>query len=240
MTLKKIIYGKKLTDLDLQILDYIVSNIDEALVEGVRSVAKNTYTSPSTVVRLSQELGYSGFVEMCYELKPLLNETDHVKVHDSNYDFMKNLYDYNSKEAVHKIIKSFPHKKELIFIYATGFSGIIGEYLYKKLLVKGYKVVFSDNSDSVAVFENSLSDMKLFIAISKSGTTPEVLGKVLEAKNHKVPILSITNEIANPLSKNSSSVIKIKDSCKHDDRNTHLNYFFSEAIFVIETILTEV
>ncbi len=69
MNIEKTFKGKKLTENEKTILNYIMDNIDICLDEGVRGVAKNSFTSTSTIMRLSKKLGYSGFVELIYDLK---------------------------------------------------------------------------------------------------------------------------------------------------------------------------
>jgi len=54
MNLDKLTAGKQLTDLEKNILKYIIGNISDIQDMGVRAVAKETYTSPASVVRLSK------------------------------------------------------------------------------------------------------------------------------------------------------------------------------------------
>ncbi|MCR2441788.1 helix-turn-helix domain-containing protein, partial [Salmonella enterica] len=64
MDLNVLIKGKKLTDNELQILDYLLANT--AAIDGLplREIAKAIYTSPATIVRLAQKLGFSGYLEL--------------------------------------------------------------------------------------------------------------------------------------------------------------------------------
>ena len=69
----------------------------------------------------------------------------------SQQDFLKE----NSKEDIDQFIRQVLYlKQKYIFIYATGFSAIMAEYLYKKLLVLGKKTVIATGTDSIGVFEN--------------------------------------------------------------------------------------
>ncbi|MGG1679563.1 MurR/RpiR family transcriptional regulator [Neobacillus sp. NRS-1170] len=70
--ISKIIQGKNLTELETQIVQYIITNINTVLQMGVRKIAKENFTSPATVIRLSKKLGYAGFVDMYYQLLPLV------------------------------------------------------------------------------------------------------------------------------------------------------------------------
>lgn len=74
--LRKMFHGKNLTELDKQILQYIIEHIDTVLQMGVRKVAKANYTSPATVIRLAKKLGYTGFVDMYYQLLPQVKKME--------------------------------------------------------------------------------------------------------------------------------------------------------------------
>ena len=74
MNLVKLVQDKNLTDTEQQVLEYIVGNLDTALSQGVRAIAHANYTSTSTIMRLAKKMGYGGFVDMCYRLRPLVEE----------------------------------------------------------------------------------------------------------------------------------------------------------------------
>ena len=80
MNIERTFKGIKLTSNDKIILDYITKNIDTCLEEGVRGVAKNSFSSTSSIMRLSKKLGYSGFVELIYDLKKKMTAKKSEKV----------------------------------------------------------------------------------------------------------------------------------------------------------------
>ena len=71
MNLTKLTQGKNLTENERMVLDYLMENLDTALSQGVRAIARNNYTSTSTIMRLAKKLGYSGFVDMCDNLRAM-------------------------------------------------------------------------------------------------------------------------------------------------------------------------
>lgn len=73
----KLTTGKNLTGLEENILEYVIENINEIQNMGVRDVAKATYTSPASVIRLSKKLGYTGFTDMYYSLLPMIKKSGH-------------------------------------------------------------------------------------------------------------------------------------------------------------------
>lgn len=73
MDLNVLTKGKKISESEQHILTYLVSHTDK--IEGVplRKIAQELYTSPATLVRLAQKLGFSGYLELLYFLKNRLN-----------------------------------------------------------------------------------------------------------------------------------------------------------------------
>lgn len=241
MDISKMTNDKGLTEIEEKVLKYILDNIDNVIELGVRGIAKNNFTSTSTIMRLSKKLGYTGFIDMHYNLISLAKGTS-LK-YDKDNDFIKNSTDvvfmkYNSQSEVEQfvdILMKCSHK--FLFIYATGFSGIIAEYINKKLLVLGKKCIISSGTDSVGIFENNLDDISCMIAVSKSGETKLVLDKVKTAKENAIEIISFTNEHDNSISKLADISFKIEDVNKLDDRNIMPNTFFPNLIMLVEFLV---
>lgn len=241
--ISKIIQGKNLTELDVQIIRYIITNIDTVLQKGVREIAKDNFTSPATVIRLSKKLGYTGFVDMYYQLLPMIRNVEVPQSGDIE-DFLQvsqtDFLTLNSMEDIETFISEVLNlDQKYIFIYATGFSAIAAEYFHKKLLVLGRKTIFASATDSVGIFENNLEDIGALVVISKSGETQTVIDKLHAAKEHHVFTVSFTKETENRIAKLSDLNFKIMDYNKLDDRNMLPNRFFPKLLLLFEFILKQ-
>lgn len=241
--ISKIVQGKNLTEIEIQVVQYIITNIDTVLQMGVRKIAKENFTSPATVIRLSKKLGYSGFVDLYYQLLPLVKKAA-LSQSDVVGDFLeiseKDFLDYNSIEEVQTFIQNVLNlRQSYIFIYATGFSAIAAEYLYKKLLVLGRKTIFASGMDSIGVFENNLEDIGALVVISKSGETQLIIDKLQAAKEHNIFTVSFTKEIENRIAGLSDLNFKIIDHNKLDDRNILPNSFFPSLMLMFEFIIKQ-
>ncbi|ALV21779.1 MAG: MurR/RpiR family transcriptional regulator [Carnobacterium sp.] len=239
----KLIQGKNLTELDIKILKYILENIDDVLQMGVREIAKENYTSPSTVIRLAQKLGYTGFIDLYYQLLPMVKKA----AVDLN-DYTDGLFSINQQDLLKdqtlqdvelfiSNVLSLPQKH--IFIYATGFSAIAGEYLYKKLLVLGRKATIATGTDSIGVFENNLQDIGALVVISKSGETQQVIEKLTIANESNIFTVSFTKETKNRVAELSDLNFKIMDNNKLDDRNMLPTVFFPRLLMLFEYLMKE-
>ncbi|WP_051503659.1 MurR/RpiR family transcriptional regulator [Alkalibacterium sp. AK22] len=239
--LNKLTSGKKLTAMETDILTYIIAHISEIQDMGVRAVAKETFTSPASVIRLSKKLGYSGFTDMYYSLLPLVKQAEYTDYDDSrlikntdSIDMLANCTQETMDLFIDKVLNS---KDKYVFLYATGFSKIVAEYLYKKLLVLGKKAILASGSDSVGIFENNLDDIAVMLVISRSGETEQVYEKLKKAADAKIFTVSYTHEAPNRIAEISNLNLKIRDSHSLDDRNLLPNLFFPGVLLSFELIV---
>ncbi|MCD8221954.1 MAG: MurR/RpiR family transcriptional regulator [Clostridiales bacterium] len=241
--LRKITEGKNLTETETDVLRYIITHMDDVLKMGVRGVAKENFTSTSTIMRLTRKLGFDGFIDMYYRLLPLTGEKAETAA--TNLEFINSfcsnsLLQYNSYDD----IRGFARKLRgigdgYVFLYATGFSAIPMEYLTKKLLVLGIRCIASNGMDSIGVFENNLRQMKLLIVISRSGETQWVVNRVKIARENGVDTVSFTNEVDNRVNTLADMKFRIEDSNKLDDRNMMANTFFPNVMMLMELLIYE-
>ncbi len=241
--ISKFVENKGLTELEIGVFQYIVENIDELSKKGVRGIAKENYTSTSTIMRVAKKLGYAGFLEMQYHLSSLAKSsmTNETTVNDfvSQLSFDTLLIN-NSKQDIENFVKLLiENKGGLIYIHANGFSSIIAEYMYKKFLVMGIRCIFSNGTDSIGVFENNIENISLAVFISKSGETSTVLKRAVLSKNSGIKVVSFTGEVNSSLSQNSDIAFAIEDNGKLDDRNQLPSTFFPKLMAFVELIVYE-
>lgn len=240
--LNKILGNVTLSESETVVLKYLVNHLDTALEMGVRGVARECYTSTSTVMRLAKKLGYDGFIDMYYQFLNHLKD-DGQKI-DLTNDFVKQYIDsfeMNEEQyrATKEIAKVVTESKQHVFIYATGFMGFIAEYLAKKLLVLGVDVIYSDGADSIGVFENHIEDISLLIVLSRSGRSANVINRIVTAKENGICTAAITGDNDSPLSQNCNMVVRVQDDNPYDDRNQKPTLFFAKCMFYVELLIYE-
>ncbi|MFH5812125.1 MurR/RpiR family transcriptional regulator [Companilactobacillus sp. FL22-1] len=235
MKFSKLKNTKNLTNSEKEVLEFLLNNNNEVLNLGVRGVAKANFTSTSTVMRLAQKLGYSGFIEMHYKIAEYLIKND-------NSDEI--ISDIGDKiiDTPHELLEEFAQmihsqEKNFIYIYATGFSTIVAEYIYKKLLILGKKCLISSGADSIGVFENNLNNIDFLVVISKSGETQQVIDKIKMANDEGIKVVSFTGNNDNTINYLSSLPIICKDNFPADDYNQFSNAFFPNVLYVFEKVI---
>lgn len=68
MILDKLLSNSKLTGQENEVLDFIRNNPQKVLGMTVHELAQASYTSSSTVIRLCQKAGVSGYTEFKFKL----------------------------------------------------------------------------------------------------------------------------------------------------------------------------
>lgn len=224
--------GIKLTETELQLLTYITNHLDSIKGASVREIAKKNYTSPATVVRLAQKLGFKGYLELYY----YLNMRTEKHNTDEIIDFQIN---GEQLDGTIEIMKNYyrKDKTKFIFIYATGFSGIIAEYLQKKLLVNGIRVIFSSGQDSSGIIEHNVDNISMMIVISKSGETPKIIEKMSLCQKFQIPVVAFTSQTDSRVKELSDHYFEVTDDEQLDTYNRYYSSFFGKLLLLLEYIV---
>ncbi|MBP9478502.1 MAG: MurR/RpiR family transcriptional regulator [Sebaldella sp.] len=233
MNIEKAFKGKKLTENEKAILRYIIENIDICLDEGVRGVAKNSFSSTSTIMRLSKKLGYSGFVELIYDFKKGLPIDRAEKISISFFDQMS--FYTRSKREITKFLKLIHNGK--IMTYGEGFSEIASSYMYKKLFTLGKSAYLLHGIDFEILQRKSNMKFDLLIIVSKSGETPHCLKIAKLAKENNITVCSFTGNNNSHLSKLSDISFTYNDLHKLDDDVYYPNPFLGLCIIGFEELI---
>lgn len=218
---------KKLDDFDVKLIEYLKSNIDEALKLGVRGVAQKNYTSTSRIMRLAKKMNYSGFLEMMYSFKENYNDLK-IELNTHGTFRVRNSSEIEEFLNILKIGK--------IAIYGEGFSGIIANYIYQKLLVLGLDVIQILCMDPHVLKKNNLK-FDLLLIISKSGETIPCLNFLNTAKELGAKTSSFTENHNSKISQASDLAFYFEDHFKDDDDIFYPNPFFGYCIVGFEEII---
>lgn len=202
LDLKQLInkYHDKLTDNDLHILSFILDNPTEIQELNIVDLAKKCHTSKSTILRLAQKLGYSGFSELKYAIKP-----SEVKS-PANVDYMEQQkQDINttlklfSQSDLSELIEKIDHA-DRIFGYGTGWGqqNALKELSRNLMSCKKYMLSIPAKTEFDLNMPLITKD-DLVIIISLSGDIKDIVENVNTLNMRGVPIISITSFTNNNL-----------------------------------------
>ena len=131
-------------------------------------------------------------------------------------------------------------EKESFFLYGAGFSYLFAEYLTKKLQVLGKTAFISGPGDSRNIFLSNAARYQVFIAVSRSGETDQVLDKARIAKNVGMTIVAFTRASANTLAGMADVHFALYDEAVHFAAEAAgVTSFESNLVLLMDLLLLE-
>ncbi len=167
----------------------------------------------------------SGFSEFIWHCKQLLSDTPHIADQRSEGTvelpalFQQFLANYQQTfqwvTAEKRSQFALLRDKESFFLYGAGFSYLFAEYLTKKLQVLGKTAFISGPGDSRNIFLSNASRYQVFIAVSRSGETEQVLDKARIAHTVGMTVVAFTRASANSLAALADIHFALYDEAVH-------------------------
>ena len=114
MDVENIFRDVKLSKTEMTVLRFIQNDPEQCIRQGVRAVAEQCYSNPSSLVRLAKKLKFSGWLELVYFIKfnitmPKLDVTNDI-------DYMS----IQPAEALTPLLASLAQQR--VLIHGSGFS----------------------------------------------------------------------------------------------------------------------
>ena len=236
MDLDLIMKGKKLSANEQEILEYLISHVDQLEGVSLRELAQRLFTSPAAIVRLAQKLEFSGYLELFYYLKNQFRPSGQGV--SATIDF--NIDTKRIEPSISSMKEIYAHNKDkFVTIYATGFSSIVADYLHKKLLVNGIKTLFVSAGDSSGIISNNTDNISMLISISKSGETQKVIEKMTFCQERNIPNILFTGNLHSRAEQLATISFEVEDELPLDSQNIKYNSFFGKLMLLLEYIVQE-
>lgn len=231
----------KLTNSEQKVFTYIYANQQKVIKMKINDLAKETFTSKTVIINLSQKLGFEGFSDLKYYLKSNNNVEDDIKVlEDLQYGLKQNIEKtFVVIEAeLYKIISRAVIEAKTVYVFARGTSKAAGYYLNHILLTIGIKCIFVKDYNLLTLVGNTLESDELVILISLSGNTEKILEVANIAKVKGCTTIAITSFGNNELSKISDYTLH----CVSNDTETKFNDSISRIgmFIVIEMLVNSI
>lgn len=209
----------ELNHLEKQIVAYMQEHMCDLKSIGIRQMAKDNYTSTSTIYKLCNKFGFDGYSDMIYHL----TSTKDITI-DFNHKYLE------QKDAFSSLLL----KAQKIVVFGLGFSAPIAEYIHQRLTLLGYQSLCVIHME---MFSQTYPKDTLFIVISYSGQTPRLNEIVHTAIENHIPVISFIANTQSPIYKDATLPILIDyyDSFSHEINKPNL--FYGETLIAFETLL---
>ena len=203
-----------------EIAHYILNEGEKVLNLSIKELAKKTYTSPATLVRLCHKLGLKGYgdfkIKYSAELQFDLAHTDRIDVNfpfneeDNDSMIAYKLASLNQEviaetiqlidfEQLHQIVELLDQNKD-VDIYGTGNSLLAAMSFQHKMMRIQRNVNLKMLAGEQVFMSYNSNKNKIAMIISYSGETNELIKIAEILKEKKTPIIVLTSVGDNRLS----------------------------------------
>lgn len=211
------------------IINYILEQKTKIKDMTTKEIAKATYTSPSTLIRIAHKMNFKGWNEL---KEAYLKEEEYLETHfcniDANYPFKRNdtiksianKIAQLKKEAINDTLSLITHddlqhairiirKASYINVFAVSNNLLISqEFKHNMSRIKKRVDICTIQGELVHV-ANLADPSSCAIIISYSGETPELVRDLKILKSHNIPVIAITNIGDNTIARLADCVLKI-------------------------------
>lgn len=236
-------YREKLTENDFDILAYLIRHPEIIQDHPIKYISKRTLSSESTLVRLAQKLGFSGFSEFRYFLKDdeNTNESYRMKI-TSNIDLLykdiQKTMDLITNTNFTRISQAI-HSSKKIYVFGTGWGeNNAASDLLRNFMAHGVFMTQFPSITELRWNKDKITSEDLLMIISFSGENTELLEIVTEISFRQVNICSITPLQQSTLSNIANfnlfyhySDLNIVKSSKEDYNLFVTLYIVTDALF---------
>lgn len=197
-----------LSPLELELLRYINSHKAEIAGMSIHDLAKNTFASTTTIIRLCKKLNLEGYSHLKYFLRDKVSFSpteDSIYASRSLEELLaEELLDIERTakgidlDAVREIASLMRQKQTQIHFFAKGLTSIVFEYASRHLLSLSRHVVLYQDTHIAYIQAENLTENDIVFLASLSGETEQVVRVAQIAQAKKAKIVTFT---VNPTSR---------------------------------------
>ena len=231
----------KLTSTEQGIVNYILTNPEELEKISSRQLAELTYTSPATVVRICQKLGFSGYSEFKIKYLQEVNQTPMM-------DQINRTNPITSEDSLHRIVNKVAaleitaieqtkkgidldqlnrvsellNQATCIDFYAFDNNLHLAKNACSHFLYAGKQAVIHDSSNAQFMQAFASVEGHVAIIISRTGENPMLYRIATILCEKKIPLLVLTESRHSSLAKISTEHLYLYNVHRFTDMGTIL------------------
>ncbi|MFY9282819.1 MAG: MurR/RpiR family transcriptional regulator [Miniphocaeibacter sp.] len=212
LLIERIEQQKNFTEAEIKISNYILNNLSKISLMTIKEVAEASQVSQASVVRFCKMLGIRGFPEFKLELNKEITIRESKDFNIVRKDRIGKLSPkevfINTLEldtmAVNQLINTLDLKSVLksvdlilnantIVVYGVGASAIVAQDIVYKFIKLGLNVDFNQDFHFMLSIILNMKKNDIFIAVSTTGETQEIIELSKFAKERGAVVISITS-----------------------------------------------
>lgn len=240
----------KLTPTEQHIVDYILTYPEEIEKISSRQLAELTYTSPATVVRICQKLGFSGYSE--FKIKYLqevnqtpmmdqINRTNPITSEDSLHSIINKVAALEitaieqTKKGIDleqlKRVSQLLTKASGIDFYAFDNNLHLAKNACSHFLYAGKQAVVHDGSNTQFMQAFASIEGRIAIMISRTGENPMLYKIAKLLRERHIPLIVLTESRHSTLAKLSTEHLYLYNVHRFTDMGTLIFQTSAQYLF---------
>ncbi|SJZ58478.1 transcriptional regulator, RpiR family [Pilibacter termitis] len=212
-----------LTENECTILDYLDTQVNAGVEISIRKLAKECFTSPSSIVRLAKKLNLSGYNELLFKIKAM--------------HFPSQTSPSISDEEKRKFAKFFKENQDgLVAIIGTGFSFPICSYISEVL---NFHFIPNVCTSHTRLIQKTEQQKILFLFVSHSGEEEELVKTITFAKKYHHPTIAFLGDKFSTLGKMADLTFSTNSYSPFSTSHAKPQVFFGQTLISFEELICE-
>lgn len=202
----------ELTDTELDIYNYISSNIDRVIYMRIRDLAEEVHYSTTTILRFCRKFGCEGFAEFRTKLSIFRKNQKETPIDASDettyIDFLKRTSQTDFQQSIDEVVDILKETELVIFI-GVGSSKVIAQYgalYFSSLFLMSISIDDLPNHP-LDYFSSSIAKNACIFIVSVGGENKEMVKIIEQQRMAQAKIISITNSAKSTIAKLSDANI---------------------------------
>ena len=210
--------SKSFSSTEREVANMILTNPQLVVDMSIHELARHTFSSASTIVRLCTHTGYSGYKEfrkaLTYELalkeqtkkteQKEIERTDSIeaiidKITYLNISSLEETRELLDVEVLRKCVELVKNAR-VIYLFGLGASLCAAKDAYLKFLRLNKLCIINEDWHSQLLQARNATKEDLALVISYSGATVEIIECMKALKENGTPIIAITRCVQSPVS----------------------------------------
>lgn len=233
------------TKTDEKIARYILDHPTSDDFSTITSLAFAIDVSTSSITRFSHKLNYQHFQDMKYNVQQTYSKTNIKnvplinRIHEYHQTIIQQTGEFISNKKINQLIDILMNSKHTLYA-GLGSSGLVATEFFYRTMRMGLIGNAVTDAHQMKIGASILSRDDVFIALSNSGETHELISAAKIAKEQGATVIAITNYAGSGLTTYSDIVIMTIDQTRINDIqfiNTQISAYF--LIDVVSYMLLE-
>ncbi len=202
-----------LTKKEQSLVAFITQSPGKVMEMSITELSDTALMGEGTIVRFCQKLGFGGFQQFKIAIArsfepPTISSEVIERLRQSHIDVIQRTSQMLDQKVLHQAAKAIADSRKTYLIGAGASGATAQDGMYKFMRI-GIDAEYLADAHMMAMKISLASDLDVLIAFSQSGSTGLIVDLAQSARDHKIPVISVTGYARSPLAQHTDYLILI-------------------------------